>query len=210
MSEIARGAEAVISRIDDTLIKERIVKKYRLSQLDEKLRSRRTKLEAALLREARRIGINVPRVFDVQKYSIKMEEIQGKLVKDVLNEKNYEEIMENIGTSIAKLHEYNIVHGDLTTSNMILKQLDQNNPSSNNCDIYFIDFGLGFNSQRIEDKAVDLYLFYHVIEATHWNLLEKMWKIILNTYKAHFKDAVKVIKTLDQIEKRGRYKDRGE
>ncbi|MBI4895330.1 MAG: Kae1-associated serine/threonine protein kinase [Candidatus Aenigmarchaeota archaeon] len=196
---IATGAEAILRKEDGKIIKERIKKNYRLNEIDEKLRTRRTKLEANLLREANRVGINVPRVFDSRKYEIDLEEVNGKLVKDVLNENNIQDIAEEIGRSLAKLHEYNIIHGDLTTSNMILSEGK----------IYFIDFGLGFNSLKLEDKAVDLYLLYHSVEATHRNLLNKFWEIILNSYKAHFKEADQVIKTLEQIEKRGRYKKRG-
>ncbi len=216
--EIARGAEAVIRREDDVIVKERIKKGYRLSEIDEKLRVRRTKQEANLLREAKRMGINVPRVLEVTKYEIFLEEIEGDLVKDILNETNVEEIGISIGEQIAKLHEYNLIHGDLTTSNMILRnsfvsesqnnQKEQKEAEDVKHIIYFIDFGLGFNSLKVEDKAVDLYLLYHSIEATHCNLLEKFWKIILNSYKAHFKEAEQVIKTLEQIEKRGRYKKR--
>lgn len=197
---LSKGAEAVIRREDSNVVKERIKKNYRLSQIDEKLRVRRTRLEAGLLSEARRVGVHTPRIIDVRKYEIEMEEVSGNIVKDILNDDNLEIIGGEIGRSVAKLHEYNIVHGDLTTSNMI-KSSDG---------IYFIDFGLGFSSQKFEDKATDLYLLYHSIGATHWNLLEKFWKIILNSYKAHFKEADKVIKTLDQIEKRGRYKKRSE
>src|SRR3989338_670611 len=119
---ITTGAEAVISKTSEGLVKERIKKEYRLQQIDEKLRSRRTKLEASLLREAIRIGVNVPRVFQEGKYSIEMEQICGRLVKDALDKNNYEDIGKSIGKQIALLHEYNIVHGDLTTSNMILRE----------------------------------------------------------------------------------------
>ena len=83
--QIARGAEAVISKSDGKIFKERIKKDYRLPQIDEKLRSRRTKLEANLIREARRVGVLVPRILDLQKYAIEMEAIDGKLVKDNTN-----------------------------------------------------------------------------------------------------------------------------
>ena len=213
--DIALGAEARIFEKNGNLVKERIEKKYRLQQIDERLRSRRTKLESNLLREAKRIGVHVPRVFDITKFSIEMENISGSVVKDVLDEKNFEKIGNEVGRQIALLHEYNIIHGDLTTSNMILASSSfsssgKNSFASQSYDICFIDFGLGFVSQRIEDKTIDLYLLYHSIEATHWNLLDKFWKIILNSYKAHFKEAHEVIKTLDQIEKRGRYKKRSD
>ena len=213
--QINNGAEALIEEKEGMLLKERIKKEYRINEIDEKLRLRRTRLEANLLREARRIGVLVPRVLDVRVYTIEMEKIEGCTVKDAVNEKTLKNIGKEIGKSIALLHEYNIIHGDLTTSNMILKNEDnqaasqnhdRNNSSLVGYDIYFIDFGLGFNSSRIEDKAIDLYLLFHSIEATHWNILEKFWESILLSYKSHFKGASEVIKTLDKIEKRGRYK----
>ncbi len=196
MKEIALGAEARISEKDGILVKERIEKSYRLKEIDEKLRKRRTKLESTLLRDARRIGINVPRVIETSGYSIQLEKIDGVLVKDCIDQNNISSIGEIIGKQIAILHEYGIVHGDLTTSNMIFQDGR----------IFFIDFGLGFYSDRTEDKATDLYLLYNAIEATHWMFFKDLWKTILESYKTHFKGSDKVIKTLHQIERRGRYK----
>lgn len=195
---IAQGAEAVLSREDEVLIKERIKKGYRIKEIDEKLRKRRTRSEAKLIREAKRIGIAVPNILDESDFSIKMDFIKGERVKEILNKNNYKEIGKKIAKSIAMLHDHDIIHGDLTTSNMILK----------NNEIYFIDFGLGFHSSRVEDKAVDLYLLHQALESTHFDILEETWKIILKTYKENYREAEKVIKTLDEIEKRGRYRKR--
>ena len=103
-----------------------------------------------------------------------------------------------IAKTIAIMHEQDIIHGDLTKSNMILK----------NNEIYFIDFGLGFHSSRAEDKAVDMYLLHQALESTHFDILEYIWKIILETYRENYKQAEKVIKTLSAIGKRGRYRKR--
>lgn len=195
--KIAQGAEAILYRKDGELIKERVKKNYRIQHLDEKLRFRRTRLEANLLREARRVGVATPQVIDVYENTIKMEFISGNRVKEILSFNNYEEIGKKIGLAVAKLHEFNIIHGDLTTSNMILRDDE----------MYFIDFGLGFHSSKIEDKAVDLYLLFHALESTHWQLLEKVWTVILSAYK-NYKDAERVIKTFHEIKKRGRYVER--
>ncbi|MBI2076193.1 MAG: Kae1-associated serine/threonine protein kinase [Candidatus Aenigmarchaeota archaeon] len=195
---IARGAEAVINLENNQIIKERIRKGYRLTQLDETLRKKRNRNEASLLREARRAGVDVPQILDESEFSIKMEFIGGVKVKDAMNENNAEELAEKIAASVAKLHNKGIVHGDLTTSNMIIK--------GNN--IFFIDFGLGFFSQKAEDMATDLYLLHEALESTHFSVMEKAWKTILNAYKEGFSGADKVIKTLAEIEKRGRYRER--
>ncbi|MBS3051511.1 MAG: Kae1-associated serine/threonine protein kinase [Candidatus Aenigmarchaeota archaeon] len=197
MQLIAKGAEATITRDNDTIIKERIKKDYRLPELDEKIRKRRTALEARLLREARRAGVLTPQVLGEEKNILMLEFIDGQKVKDILDG-NCRDIAEKIGESIAKLHNYGIIHGDLTTSNMIIKDGK----------IYFIDFGLGFISKRTEDKAVDLYLLHEVLESTHFGVMETAWNEILKSYKRHYQDGEKVIKALLSVEKRGRYKER--
>ena len=194
---IAKGAEAELSREDGVVIKERIKKSYRIQELDDKLRKRRTALEARLLREARRAGVLTPQVLEEEKTSLKMEFIDGQKVKDVLDE-NCTDICKEIGRNVALLHNYDIIHGDLTTSNMLLKGNK----------LYFIDFGLGFISKREEDKAVDLYLLHETLESTHFDIMEKAWKAVLGSYKRHYQGSDKVIKALLKVESRGRYKER--
>src|SRR3989338_5435896 len=195
---IAKGAEAAITRENETIIKERIKKGYRLPEIDDKLRKRRTALEARLLREARRAGVNTPQVLEEGKTTLVLEFIDGQKVKDILNKENFGEIFEKIGASVAKLHSYDIIHGDLTTSNMILNEKG----------LWLIDFGLGFISKRAEDKAVDLYLLHEALESTHFDILEEAWSSILASYKKRYEDSGKVIKALLDVEKRGRYKER--
>jgi len=197
MQKIAQGAEAILYRDKDTLVKERIRKSYRIKEIDEKLRARRTSLEARLLRKAKPL-ISVPGVIDEDKFSIRMEYIDGKKIKDVLDERNCEELCKIIGKNIATLHNFDIIHGDLTTSNMILKH---------KFDIYFVDFGLGFVSKRFEDKAVDLFLLHEALESTHFEILERAWSIILKAYKENYAGAENTLKTMEKIEKRRRYKE---
>lgn len=195
MQTIARGAEAVITKNGNEIIKERIPKGYRIKEIDEKLRKHRTKTEISILREARRCGVKTPQIIDEQKFSIKMDFIDGIKVRDCL-EKDITKISTKIGDGIAKLHDMNIIHGDLTTSNMLLKDED----------VYFIDFGLSFHSERAEDKANDLYLLKEALDSTHIKISKKAWEIILNTYKSHYSNAESVINTFKKIEKRRRYK----
>lgn len=145
MKIIKRGAEAILFLDDSKLIKERVKKSYRLPQIDEKLRKLRTRKEAKLLSEARRVGIETPKIFSVDEngFKIVMEFIDGERLKEFFNETSDEkrgEIAEELGKEVGLLHKNGIVHGDLTTSNMILK--DEK--------IFFIDFGLGEFSQREE------------------------------------------------------------
>lgn len=193
---IQHGAEAIISldKNKNQIIKNRIKKSYRLPVLDEKLRRLRTKSEAKIINKLSKI-ISVPKIIETDnKELIKMQFINGKKLSDFLEKLDWKEICKQIAESITKLHDQNIVHGDLTTSNMIYK--------SNK--VYLIDFGLGFHSHRIEDKAVDLHLLKQAFEAKHFKITEEAIKIIINNYKA--KNHELIIKRISEIEKRGRYR----
>lgn len=196
--EIARGAEAVLYRFKDVLVKDRIMKDYRLKEIDLKLRKTRTKKEANLMQK---IDF-APKVIEVEEYRIKMEFIDGVLLKNVLDELNEHErkkIMVLAGEQIAKMHDMNIIHGDLTTSNIILKDSKT----------WFIDFGLGFVSVKIEDKAVDLHLLKQALEAKHYMHFEESFKSVLEGYKKS-KNYNEVMERLKKVESRGRYKGKNE
>ena len=194
---LARGAEAIIYKIGNKVVKDRIPKGYRHPELDKKLRKRRTKSEAKILSKITQI-ISVPKLLSDPKPQgrmIHMEYIKGKRLSDHLEKLDYKKVCKQIGKNIAKLHDAGIIHGDLTTSNMILKENK----------VYFIDFGLGFHSDRIEDKAVDLHLIKQALEAKHHSIYEKAFKAVLSGYKVS-KNYSKTIKQLEKVEKRGRYK----
>jgi len=197
---IGIGAEAVLIHVNGNLIKRRIKKLYRTPVLDEKLRKQRTKSEAKLLEKAGKF-IQVPKVkkIDDNSKEIDMEFIEGKKLSEHLDSlPNAESVCRQIGIQIAKLHDADIIHGDLTTSNMILSK-DK---------LYFIDFGLGFNSAKIEDKAVDLHLIKQALEAKHFNHYEKFFAAVLDGYKSS-KNHEETLKRLEAVEKRGRYKRAG-
>ncbi len=200
---ISQGAEAKIFlsvvQIEPTVYKERVVKGYRHPQLDKQIRVRRTRSEAKILIKADKIGINVPKVKSIDKetQTILLEFIEGDRLSETLNgypEKKQFETMEQIGKQVALLHGNNIIHGDLTTSNVILKE---DKP-------YIIDFGLGFISAKIEDKAVDLHLIKQALEAKHFQNNEKLFDAFTKGYK--WADSKKTIERLEVVEKRGRYK----
>lgn len=198
MKIIQQGAEAIIYLENNTIIKDRTEKKYRIKEIDEKLRKHRTKKESNLLIKANKI-INSPQPTKIEKTKIEMPLIKGEKLSEIfdkLEKKHQEKICLEIGKSIAKLHDENIIHGDLTTSNIIL---DKENK------IYFIDFGLGFTSTRIEDKAVDIHLIKQAFEARHFKTWEKDIKNILKGYELS-KNYSKTIEQLKKVESRGRYK----
>lgn len=196
-----QGAEAKIflNKANNLIIKDRIKKSYRMKGLDEKIRRQRTKKEKKLLEKSSKI-IHAPDPFPLKRFNeIEMPFIDGqKLSKnlDLFSLKKQKKICHIIGKETAKLHNADIIHGDLTTSNMILK--DDN--------IYFIDFGLGFISRKIEDKSVDLHLFKQALEAKHFKNWEFLFKEFIKGYK-DYKESNKVLERLKSVEKRGRYKN---
>ena len=69
-----------------------------------------------------------------------------------------------IGTSLGKMHDASVVHGDLTTSNIMVKDAPGVEPGFQ---IVMIDFGLATMQPNIEDKAVDLYVLERAFISTH-------------------------------------------
>jgi Kae1-associated kinase Bud32 len=213
MKLLSQGAEAKIyiestkSKFieEATVIKKRIPKKYRHPQLDRQIRQRRTRSEAKIINRAFDAKINVPKIHSInkEKNEILIQHIEGDRLSKTLNsypEKKQFKIMQQIGKQVELLHKNNIIHGDLTTSNIIRKT---NNPekSKEKTTPYIIDFGLGFISTKIEDKAVDLHLIKQALEAKHFQNNENLFKQFLKTYKNK-----EVIDRLTIVEKRGRYK----
>ena len=193
---IAQGAEAKIFLEDGRILKNRFQKKYRTKAIDNKLRSFRTRREAKILGKLAAINFPAPKlVRNDEKENIVMEKINGKLIKDVLNDSGYKNMCAEIGRKIAVLHNNSIIHGDLTTSNMILSK-----------EIYFIDFGLAFFSDKAEDKAVDLHLLKEALESKHYQIWEECFKCALDAYKKEAKKSHETIKRLEAVEKRGRYR----
>lgn len=202
---IDRGAEAVLRKDKwdglDCLVKDRVEKEYRIGKLDRKLRKSRTRQEGKLLTEARRSGVPTPQIYEKGKNSIKMEFLSGQKIRDLLpNLSNNErdDLARDMGEKIGRLHERGIVHGDLTTSNMIFYDGE----------VYFIDFGLGYFSDSIEDQAVDLHLLYEVLISTHFSFSESFWKEAVQAYRDEYGNSEKVLERVEEIKKRGRYVDR--
>jgi len=200
MQEILqRGAEAIIYLKGEEIVKERIKKSYRIPQLDIQIRKQRTKSEAKLMERARLNGVNVPNVRIEDDFKLVMSYIRGERLKEILNKmepRKRDEVCYKIGKLVAKLHEAGIMHGDLTTSNMILSKNE----------VFLIDFGLGKFSHAIEDQAVDLFLLYEALKAAHFDFLESSWAVILKAYEENYKKAKDVIRRVEKIKKRRRYK----
>lgn len=197
MKILSQGAEAIITLDKNIVTKNRIPKSYRLKELDEKIRKKRTEKETKVLEKASKI-ISVPKVIKTEKYSIQMKFIDGDKLSEKLNsyaEKKQLETMKTLGQEVAKLHGNDIIHGDLTTSNTILEEKE----------IFIIDFGLSFISKRIEDKAVDLHLIKQALEAKHFQNYEKLFENFKEGYEDN-PESKKVFEQLKKVEGRGRYK----
>jgi len=201
MKKIAQGAEAIIWLKDNKIVKERIEKKYRHTDIDKRIRKKTTRFEARLLEKAREI-IPVPKVLKScdKAMIIEMEFIEGKKLRDEIDNmssKERKEIFQRVGKKVAKLHNKNIIHGDLTTSNMLIREK-----------IYFIDFGLGFISQKVEDKAVDLHLLHRALESKHYKHFEELFNAVMKGYKEEINDFKEIEDRLEKVKKRGRYKNK--
>jgi Kae1-associated kinase Bud32 len=200
MRMIGKGAEANIYLRGSRVSKERISKAYREAFLDEYLRKSRTKREARLISLARRAGVATPFITDVDPVScaVEMSFIPGKQVKKLLPALSKEErrkLCTEIGRHAGKLHTANIIHGDLTTSNMLLHEGK----------IYFIDFGLGEVSDAVEDKGVDLLVFKKALHSTHYKYEKECWEGFVEGYSKAYKDHAEVLQRLQAIARRGRY-----
>jgi TP53 regulating kinase and related kinases len=201
---IAQGAEAILIKQGKLLKKDRIKKSYRHPALDSMLRNWRTRHESKIMEKTSKI-IPVPNIIKTTEHEIDMDFIEGERLStslDSLPEKKALEICRIIGQQVSKLHQANIIHGDLTTSNMILRE-DKDKDK-----IYFIDFGLSFHSPRIEDKAVDLHLIKQAFESKHFKKSDIYLKNILEGYKQSNPQALLVLKQLEKVESRGRYKNK--
>ena len=202
---IYQGAEAKIIKSKywnfDVVKKRRVHKSYRIKNIDENLISYRTKEESKLISYARSCGVSVPTIYDVdlKKGIITMEFLKGERIKDILNnlsEKERERICKKIGKNIARFHNNDIIHGDITTSNIIVL----------NEFIYFIDFGLGEINSEIEAKGVDLHVLMEAIESTH-SKYHNCFEYILNGYKkTNSKEFNQILTKIEEIVKRGRYR----
>ena len=197
MELIQQGAEAKIFYKDGTIIKDRIKKTYRHESIDAVIRRGNTRRETKLLQKAAE-HIPVPKVIDScdKEMRIEMEFIEGEKLRDVVDSIDRKDIFTRVGRKIAKLHNAHIIHGDLTTSNIIVHDK-----------VYFIDFGLGFVSTKVEDKAVDLHLIKKALESKHYKHAEECFNYIVDGYKKESKEFTAIMNRFEKVTKRGRYKN---
>jgi Kae1-associated kinase Bud32 len=190
---LSEGAEAKVFETSifgvSAVVKVRGMKRYRVGALDETLRKTRTKKEARAMHRAREAGVSAPGLLGVGKFSLYMEKLEGTMLKDI---EGQEAEYGKIGSSLAKMHNVNVVHGDFTPANIMVTR---------GGGISVIDFGLSDISDSLEDKATDLYLMKRAVSKRQYQKFE-------DAYKKECRQAEQIVSRLGEMEKRGRYQIR--
>mmetsp|Transcript_3485 Transcript_3485/g.6555 ORF Transcript_3485/g.6555 Transcript_3485/m.6555 type:complete len:286 (+) Transcript_3485:73-930(+) len=221
------------------ICKERFSKAYRHPDLDAKLTKTRCRFEARILEKcAQKSDIRVPKVIRISPPSLYLEYLDGPNVKTYLQEMNahqkdkdgdvtmisekqeafpaprieYSKLAERIGAMVGRLHSIGVVHGDLTTSNMILLWKSQGEPTQD-FDLTLIDFGLAKSTSSVEEQAVDLYVLERALESTHPELPDNFLDILLKAYSENTasvssnKNSQTTLQRLEQVRLRGRKRE---
>ncbi len=208
MKLLYRGAEADVFLGDwcgqPAVYKMRKPLAYRLPELDKLIRNQRTVHEAQMLHLSKLAGVSAPSLYYLspQEALLVMGFLEGKRLRVLLLEpgitkERVETLGEEFGSSIAKLHAAGIMHGDLTTSNVIV----------NGGSISLVDFGLAVHSGRLEDQAVDLRLIKETLTGAHNRVSKRFMQSLVSGYSSVLgrKRAEAAMKKLAEIERRGRY-----
>jgi TP53 regulating kinase-like protein len=202
---IYRGAEAdlMLGRWAGTpaVYKFRKSLPYRLPELDKTIRTQRTIHEAQMIHQARRAGVRTPYLFYVGQAEalLVMEHVSGERLKQALTRNGGKNLsdMVSFGKVVGLMHRAGIMHGDLTTSNVIV----------NRDKLVVIDFGISVFSKKVEDHAVDLRLIKETLNGAHSAISIRAFTLFLDGYGETVGDAklAAVKRKLAEIERRGRY-----
>lgn len=201
-----RGAEADVVRGVwqglDAVFKVRKPLTYRLPVLDDAIRRQRTLREADMIHQAKRAGVSAPFLFyvDAPAATLVMEYIRGDRVKDLVGSlaaEETEDIFLEFGRNVGRLHAAGIMHGDLTTANVVRRAAE----------LVFIDFGLSVRTARLEDHAVDLRLIKETLVGAHPDVAEAALEALHRGYQGVVGPGRSraAFKQLRNIERRGRY-----
>ena len=203
---IYRGAEADILLGEwqglDVIFKVRKPLEYRLPILDEAIRHHRTLREAEMIHQAKKAGVNAPILYYVDPISatLVMEFVTGDRLRDLIGRSSSVELADvflMFGSAVAKLHESGIMHGDLTTANVVRR----------GGGLVFIDFGLSLRSGKLEDHAVDIRLIKETLVSAHSEVSSAALEAFYRGYSTVVGESRfhQVLKQLQNIERRGRY-----
>ena len=214
MRLVAKGAEGDLYEADfrevyfespnfsRVIIKRRIPKGYRIPELDLQLRRQRTISEAKVIHEAGLSGVNVPTLLGIwtEECTLVMEKLEGPRLKELLMEGgDGRGACGDAGRQIGRLHGAGLVHGDPTTSNMIMVHGA----------VFLIDFGLAEFSDSVEKRATDLHILKTALKSTHFAHFRELYSAALDGYREEMGDsAAEILERCESIEKRGRYFER--
>jgi len=209
---IKQGAEARlyvgVFNGNSCLIKERFVKNYRLGEIDKILTKSRIKAEQKTVKRCEDAGIIAPKIFNVDfnERKVYMEYFDEAItVKEFINQiqeqpnapAKLDDLIKRIGEVVGKFHANNIIHGDLTTSNMLVDEKEAD------YELIMIDFGLSSYSTSHEDKGVDLYVLERALLSTH-SSLPNLFNSILEHYRTANPSSAETIKRFEEVRARGR------
>lgn len=223
---ITQGAEGRLYKTTYLLpslpcaLKYRLPKPYRHPVLDQRLTRQRIIAEARILAKCRREGLAVPAVYAVEEASgcLYIEWVEGEPVRASLNRwlrehagedagasAEVKALMRRVGRAVGRLHQIGVVHGDLTTSNMMMRPPRGGDGAAGilDGDIVMIDFGLASQGIHDEDRAVDLYVLERAFGSTHPRA-EVLFDELLEGYKETFKQAQISLRKLEEVRLRGR------
>ena len=205
MKLLYRGAEADLFEGEwsgtEAVFKFRKPLPYRLPVLDEEIRSQRTVHEAEIIRDARTAGVRVPYLYYVspRESLIVMQFVEGPRLKAFLQKSGIDRdaVSKDFGRAVGTLHLAGIMHGDLTTSNVIVGKKG----------VHLIDFGLATHTLKVEDHAVDLRLIKETLVGAHSEVAASVMASFFKGYAEVVgeKKSKEVGKKLLEIERRGRY-----
>ena len=206
---IAKGAEADLLLDPDwngvkALIKRRGEKRYRHPELDREIRRLRTIHEASIIHRAKGAGVPTPVIYQVDPddATIVMEFVEGERVRDIVDDLTEEErrrLFTAIGVLAGRLHGAGIIHGDMTTSNII-------NTAEGPV---FVDFGLGEVSSETEKRGVDLNLMHRMLTSTHFRYTKELFADFREGYVEGLgEEAEEALERMEEVSRRGRYVER--
>ncbi|XP_011172488.1 EKC/KEOPS complex subunit Tp53rk isoform X2 [Solenopsis invicta] len=223
---IAQGAEARLYKGlylgKACLMKERFVKNYRHPELDTHITKDRIRAEARAIIRAKSAGVATPTLYlvDLERRRIYMEYVENATIlktfidENISGKTNVDHLLNfigrGLGTLIARLHLRHIIHGDLTTSNVLLKN-NSNEPAYNDqseaeTQFVMIDFGLARVDSTLEDKAVDLYVLERSLLSAH-SEVPTLFSRIFHHYQRHYQNknqCEQVLAKYKQVQARGR------
>jgi len=199
------GAEAKIYLTNflgfDVVVKKRIPKAYRIPEVDLWIRTQRSKREIKIMILAKKLGVRTPAIIftDPQNGIIVMEYIRGKTLKKVLEDRSISQniklqMVMDVGKYVGILHKNDIIHGDLTPSNIIVRDDE----------VILLDFGLSEITKDDRLKAIDLHVFKEALKSFLDNYQE-FFEWFVRGYLESYGHGRKVLEIEEEIEKMGRY-----